>query len=318
MPFRRHLNSAADLVTTREITCAGFIKMALERSAQATPYVESGRALKAATTGLPNVEALLADSTLHPAILTAAGVSDKANKYFEEQDRILAIAEFAEQYLKTAGPLFSEELVYRYMLTRGDTLGGSMRNLVGVYAQERLVRAIVGALVVRNQPFAYLDKDTKKWLSARKDDAFLERRAKGLAWTVGDSPRTLTFNMKVPQIGKTGNNVDLCLLNCHPTDLAPKMKAKTLSNPVTYLALGELKGGNDPAGADEHWKTGFLALKRVRKALGEPAIVFIGGAIASSMSEEIWAGLQDGEFTNAANLTMDNQLASFCSWLVSL
>ncbi len=138
---------------------------------------------------------------------------------------------------------------------------------------------------------------------------------KGLSWLVDDSPRTLTFNMKVPQVGK---NVDLCLLACHPDDLKPKVKKATLSQASTYLALGELKGGNDPAGADEHWKTGFTALDRVRKALGEPAIVFVGGAIAISMSEEIWDNLEEGKLANAANLTMDNQMASFSSWLVNL
>ena len=30
--------------------------------------------------------------------------------------------------------------------------------------------------------------------------------------------------------------------------------------------FGELKGGIDPAGADEHWKTGNSALVRIRKA----------------------------------------------------
>ena len=33
-----------------------------------------------------------------------------------------------------------------------------------------------------------------------------------------------------------------------------------VENPKHYLACGELKGGIDPAGADEHWKTAGKAL----------------------------------------------------------
>jgi hypothetical protein len=318
MPYRHHLTSAQELVTTREVTCAAFIKMALERSARAIPYVERGRALKAATLPHTDVESLVADTSLHPAILTAAGVSDKADEFFEKSDRELAIVEFADNYLKSAGTLFAEELVYRYLLTRGDTLGGEMRNRIGAAAQERLVRAIISALELRKLPFHYLDKESKKWLKAKESNVFLEQRVSRLFWEVSDSPRTLTFNMKVSQIGKSGNNVDICLLNCSPKDLDTKNRRATLANPDTYLVLGELKGGNDPAGADEHWKTGVTALDRVRTVLGEPAIIFIGNAIVPSMSEEMWDMLEDGRLTNVANLNIDSQIASLCSWLVNL
>lgn len=33
-----------------------------------------------------------------------------------------------------------------------------------------------------------------------------------------------------------------------------------------FLALGELKGGIDPAGADEHWKTARTAIMRISDA----------------------------------------------------
>jgi hypothetical protein len=32
------------------------------------------------------------------------------------------------------------------------------------------------------------------------------------------------------------------------------------------IALGELKGGIDPGGADEHWKTAQAAFNRIRQA----------------------------------------------------
>ena len=41
------INSAADLVTSREKTRAGFISLALEKNYLAVPYVEEAKALKA-------------------------------------------------------------------------------------------------------------------------------------------------------------------------------------------------------------------------------------------------------------------------------
>jgi len=38
-PYRSHLNSSDDLVTTYEATRAGFVALALEKNRKATPYV---------------------------------------------------------------------------------------------------------------------------------------------------------------------------------------------------------------------------------------------------------------------------------------
>jgi type II restriction enzyme len=132
-----------------------------------------------------------------------------------------------------------------------------------------------------------------------------------------DGPRTLVYNRKVPFLGKKGKNVDLCLLRCEPTDVV-----RTIKSPNSYIALGELKGGIDPAGADEHWKTAYAALSRIHRAFGdlhlEPHTFFIGAAIEEEMAVEIWDMLEEGEFENAANLTDDDQIASVTHWLCSL
>ena len=86
---------------------------------------------------------------------------------------------------------------------------------------------------------------------------------------------------------------------------------------------GELKGGIDPAGADEHWKTANSALNRIRdsyKKAGYSNIktAFVGAAIEKAMAKEIYSQLCDGTMTNATNLTNANQLIDFCNWLISL
>lgn len=86
--------------------------------------------------------------------------------------------------------------------------------------------------------------------------------------------------------------------------------------------MGELKGGIDPAGADEHWKTARTALDRIHKAFTKhrlkPHTFFIGAAIEAKMASEIWTLLQRGILENAANLTDEDQIASITRWLCGL
>ena len=112
------------------------------------------------------------------------------------------------------------------------------------------------------------------------------------------------------------NNIDLCLFDYDYRRLNTKIYAQG----EAYIALGELKGGIDPAGADEHWKTARTALGRIHSAFENynPATFFIGAAIEKKMADEIWALLQKGTIDNAANLTDDTQIASITSWLCSL
>jgi hypothetical protein len=46
--------------------------------------------------------------------------------------------------------------------------------------------------------------------------------------------------------------------------------------------------------------------------------MFIGAAIESAMSIEIFAQYQSGDLAKCANLTSDEQLASLCEWLVGI
>ena len=45
-PYRQHLTSSDDLITTYEAIRAGFVALALEKNRRATPFVAQARALK--------------------------------------------------------------------------------------------------------------------------------------------------------------------------------------------------------------------------------------------------------------------------------
>jgi len=314
-PYRRHLNSANDLVTTYEEVRAGFVALALERNRRSTPYVAEARALKAAAAQATTPTDLLTIPNLKPALLTAAGVSDKAKKHLQDADKVTVIQELLEKYLEPAGATFVEELVFRFLLTRGDTLGGSMRNIGGFMAQRKLTRAMIASLALAGiQPRWLPSSGKKSWHPVRVDNTDIEVQLRGLSWSKQGHHRTVIYNLQVPLIKK---NVDLCLFDCEPTDLDTAKKV-----PDRYIALGELKGGIDPAGADEHWKTANSALTRIRNAFTKkgqyPKLFFVGAAIQNSMASEIWTQLDEGTLSNAANLTGSNQVASLCNWLTSL
>lgn len=153
------------------------------------------------------------------------------------------------------------------------------------------------------------------------DDTDIELSLRGLSWESNLGRRTLIYNLNIPLVK---SNVDLCLFDLAPEAL-PANRSSSIEpievEPYT-IALGELKGGIDPAGADEHWKTAQAALNRVRQAFTDaghsPLTFFVGAAIEKRMAGEIWDQLESGTLSNAANLNVENQVASISRWLCSL
>lgn len=237
----------------------------------------------------------------------------------QQSDKDEAVQGLIANFLEPAGADFVEELIYRFLLTRGDALGGEMRNVAGALAQRKLTRALIAALTLAQIPYHWQHSQLKKWAVGTSDNADIEIYLNGLCWTKDGQSRTMLYNVNLPLVGK---NVDLCLLNCDAQSFTKSGFKAATRDPALYVALGELKGGIDPAGADEHWKTARTALLRVREAFSAnglaPGSFFVGAAIVRTMSAEIWRQLEDGTLTNAANLTDVNQVASLCRWMISL
>lgn len=290
-PHLQHLTAAADLVTTYEATRAGFVALALEKNRRATPFVAQARALKNAAAKARKPSDLIKIKEIQTALLTAAGVSDKALKHLLPEDKTEAIAGLIENFLEPSGADFVEELVYRFLLTRGDTLGGSMRNVGGVLAQRKLTRSLLAVLTLGGTPCQWLHSATNSWADVPKENSDIEMALRGLSWNKGKRQRTLIYNLTVPFLK---NNVDLCLFDCTPNDLS----AAVYSEPKSYVALGELKGGIDPAGADEHWKTARTALLRIYESFSgkgvSPHTFFIGAAIKRKWRRKSGANCKPG------------------------
>lgn len=314
-PYLQHLKSSKSLETSYEAIRAGFVALALEKNRRATPFVAQARALKASASKAKSATELLHITEILPALLTAAGVSDKAANHLQDSDKRDAVDGLIKSFLNPAGYDFVEELVFRFLLTRGDTLGGSMRNIGGFMAQKKLTRALIAYLKLVGHPCQWLHNQSKAWADLPDDDTDIELSLRGLCWNAGKGPRTLRYNVTIPLFG---NNVDLVLFNCSAQDLTREV----INAPSFYIALGELKGGIDPAGADEHWKTARTALNRIHEAFSQqklnPHTFFIGAAIEARMAAEIWEMLHQSILENAANLTDENQITSISQWLCSV
>lgn len=319
LQYARHLRSVTDLTTTYEEYRAGFLAFALEKNKRSTPFIERAKALKVLASEAKSPKELLDIESIQDALLYASGISDKAKKYLTDEDKRESINNLIENFLEPAGTEFLDELIYRYLLFQGDSLGGTMRNIAGALAQQKLTRAIISMLDILGIEYKWLDtrdKSMLNWNDAPEDDYEIEVFVKGLSWKIGDNERTLIYNVTVPLVKK---NVDICLFECDPLKYK---KDKVHTIPEKYVLLGELKGGIDPAGADEHWKTANSALQRINNKFNEkslsPHLVFIGAAIEKSMADEIWAQLQNGTLANVANLTKSEQVSALCRWLINI
>ncbi len=320
MPRKQLIGSVDDLITPHEKTRSGFVAMALEKNNLATPYVEEAKALKIRASRVSNPRKLLEMDDIRIGLLAASGLSEKAQNHLQEEDKILAIQELIEKYLVPAGSDFVDELIYRYLLTKGDTIGGEARNLAGALGERKFLRSLLSVFHLAGIALHWLEKKKKNavWNPLQTHECGVENRIKAIAWKKGRHARVLVMNTNISMVKK---NIDVTV--CEGTISESLLtKSSILDIPDRMIAFGELKGGIDPAGADEHWKTADSALRRIRKSFEknekQPFTFFIGAAIERAMAEEIFQQLSSKTLHRAANLTNEEQLLDICDWIANL
>jgi len=318
-PIQEHL----DLVTSHEATRSGFIEIALERNRKGTPFITEARYIRELSRSTNTPRELLDIIELKPCLLTAAGISDKAAQYFTDEDKNEAIINFIENFLEPSGSDYIDELTYRYLLTRGDSLGGMMRNLAGKIGEEKFTSYLLAALRVNQiKHNVWYNRDGKCASNhSMFSGVFNSKNVKAICWENADRKRLLIYNTKIPAVDK---NIDLTIIN-RSSGVEDKNIITGAVNLITrepgyILAFGELKGGIDPAGADEHWKTANTALQRIRTAYEQriPYTFFVAAAIEDSMAMEIFTQLRTGVLSGVANLTKDSQMTALVNWIINL
>jgi len=155
------IQSATDLVTSRRATRDGFLAQAVEKTSQAQPFLDRAKRFWKFLQQSSNIESLVPNSQIQGELRAAAGFSDKAAKKLGSEladplARWLAV-------LRTEHPDdWREEILYCYLLTKGDSLGGKMRNIAGAKAAKQLLDAISAALTDRGEvPNSVISKKGK-------------------------------------------------------------------------------------------------------------------------------------------------------------
>ena len=295
------IESARELVTTPAATQQGFVEQALKKTQVANEYVAQAYRLRERLQAIGGPQEAIDIQDIQEGLIAAAGFSDKAinNLNLPADVRRPVLLTILERIHEEAGVNWRDEVVFRFLLTRGDSLGGSMRNITGSIATSKFSQAILNVLDERGVAY--------QTTYSRSNPDKIQR----IAWP----DRTLHFDRTSGFIRK---NIDVILLR-NPGNR--RNATQGLNNREDYVACGELKGGIDPAGADEHWKTASTALGRIRGGFPvrvPPALFFVGAAIEDAMAEEIFSQLQSGELAFAANFNVPEQLSELVTWLTSL
>ncbi len=292
----KYIKSHKDLITQRQAIALGFLEQAKEKSIRATPLVEEAKQLLEELRKAKNIDEVIKTVPIKK-LASAVGFSDKAQTKFGETELRELIQNVIETIIKKVGDGFREELLYRFLLTRGDTLGGMMRNVTGAAATISFTGSIVTLLNIKG-------KKAKIITSPKR-----EAKIKSIEW----DDRILLFDRKPKFMDK---NIDVILLK-KPGSFDEE---KLIEDTNLYVSCGELKGGIDPAGADEHWKTARSALDRIREKFrgGCPNLFFAANAIEEAMAKEIFSMLSSGQLAHAANLNYKEQLEDLTDWLTSL
>ncbi len=319
------IKSANDLITSDEQIMEGFVKASLIKSSEARPYIEEAKKLREMASKVNTPRNLLLIEGIKPFLITASGLSDKAIQHFDEKILNKSISKMIDDYLVSAGDSFVDELVYRFLLIKGGSLSGSTNNTIGALAQKKFVDRFLFVLDSEGLTYEFTYSQRAKnrrvvWRSMSYNEASKDvDRIKAFSWMINGKKKVLFFNAKIPSVGEKGNNVDICL---YDHSVIPYSVDLINSHDECAIMFGELKGGFDPAGADEHWKTGNTALGRIRDAFASQNIPiytsFIGVAIQESQANEIYAQLKSNELSYAINLNNDKQLTEYCKWIIGL
>jgi hypothetical protein len=306
--------TADDFTTSKIETCKGFVEQAAVKSRRASKHLDAAKVFWDELQKVKSLQDLTKSAHLKEELISVAGVSAKARKYLTSADIETILSGIVAGIPADASTSFHQDIFMRYLLTKGASFDGEMRNVVGATAQRKVAKLLISKLSASNLRANIVFSGTKKGVDIAGATKAMEDESAKISLMEWKN-RVLLFDKKPKIINKS---VDAILL-----DSSSGKGSKELQElPTCYLACGELKGGIDPAGADEHWKTAVSALDRIRTVFAgnkkPPLIFFIGAAIEQSMASELASQLNKGALSMAANLTKPQQLDDLVSSLLRL
>lgn len=287
------ITSAKDLVTQKTDTMNGFIEQAKEKRKDIIKYTKTLNYFLLNKHLIRDIHIARQDKLIMQFLTAAAMLSQKSLLYFSIEDQNRIISEIID-FSKFNDKEYLEQLKHQYLINCGESLGGSMRNIIGQKAQNYFISTILETLQQKGYQFNIVRS---------KKDKIVQ-----ISW----KDRAIFFDKKPKIVGKS---IDFIVVKGNSA------KNNDIENLDDYIICGELKGGVDPAGADEHWKTGLSALNRIDKVFNDynkkrPILIFLGSAIASFMAGEIFHLLEKKWLGSAANINNNQQLQNIVNLII--
>ena len=118
----KHIKNSTDLETPHESICQGFLQQASAKVEKAEPYIQEAKKLAEGLEYAKNVEEILEIPTLRDSLLTAVGFSEKALNILSEHELSSVLKKVLSKIFRGDDSDFRTQIVYRYLLTKGDSL----------------------------------------------------------------------------------------------------------------------------------------------------------------------------------------------------
>lgn len=203
-----------------------------------------------------------------------------------------------------------------FMSNLGDSMGGISRNEVGRVAMMRVLNPLVAHLHQEKRLRAVicsfkgeLKKEFERSNSSQKTRIEMDSTTDLEALLADFEKRRVKYHELVIS---NGNRllVDRQLKwreeNGNTHKIGPDLHSTSKIHDFVWAA--EVKGGADPAGSDEHWKTATQALDRIIQACEktnrcQPALAFIATIFVGRVATEAQAWIEQEKLTGAYNLT---------------
>ncbi len=124
MPLPTHISGSRDLVTMRAATRAGFARQALLKVRLADPQIAEARTLAEKLASIQAPNSLTAVGDLRQYLIPSVGLSEKAVSNLSSGDVDSILGQVLPEIVAQSGDDWREELVRRFILTKGDSVGG--------------------------------------------------------------------------------------------------------------------------------------------------------------------------------------------------
>jgi hypothetical protein len=234
-------------------------------------------------------------------------VAQRLSRYFNK-----IISEFIK--ISNVTPMRHLEIVLSNI---GDGLGGVSRNEVGRMASTQIVRYLITDLhsIKQVHSINYAIKGSLDFLEEGEEEQ--ENTGELIFTDEIDLENQLDslekYRVKYKEM-KLKNGYSLLLdrqIVWYDDDgkafrIGPDLHSK--NDAIDMIWAGEIKGGADPAGSDEHWKTATQALKRIMDAAEathreQPQMSFLATILVDRVAIEAQQWINEGKLTSVYNLT---------------